>query len=220
MTPEEHDPDLPVPPAPEADPEQTVECLVLRVRAGDRDAAAEFVRRFWPRVRRRVRRRLGSKMRRLYDSDDIMATVCRRFDRLVDRQGVRAGSEVELESLVRRIVGFAVADKSREFDRLTRVERRDSQYRRMFWSSRHPDPAEMRLRIERLCAVLEDEDDQLTLRMRLRGERFESIAAVLGVDVQTTRQRWRQIKEHLRRAGETVDDGHSPHPNPESPESD
>lgn len=50
--------------------------LLRRVRAGDADAATEFVRRYEPHVRRVVRIRLAdSDLRRLLDSADICQSV-------------------------------------------------------------------------------------------------------------------------------------------------
>ena len=55
--------------------------LLARIRAGDRDAAAAFLDRYGPLVRRRVRGKLGQQMRRVFDSQDLWSTLARRFDR-------------------------------------------------------------------------------------------------------------------------------------------
>jgi RNA polymerase sigma-70 factor (ECF subfamily) len=54
--------------------------LVLRVRAGDQDAAAELVRRYEPAIRRTVRARLRDpRLGRLLDSMDICQSVLASF---------------------------------------------------------------------------------------------------------------------------------------------
>ncbi len=57
--------------------------LLDRVRGGDREASAEFISRYGPRIRRRVRGKLSPAMRRLFDSQEILATVARRLDQMV-----------------------------------------------------------------------------------------------------------------------------------------
>ncbi len=179
-----------------------VEKLLGRVRAGDREAAAEFVRRYWPRVRRRIRRRLGRQMRRLYDSDDIFATVNRRFDRLVEAKGVRAVSQEELASLVQHIINGAVADKARDFARLTRLERADSGYANWLQSNPRTNPAQARGEIERLVELLDDEIDKQILTMRLNGSRFDEISRAMELSPTGVRKRWQHIRERLRLAGD------------------
>ncbi len=175
--------------------------LVGRVRAGDREAAAEFVERYWPRVRRRIRRRLGRQMRRLYDSDDIFSTVNRRFDQMVDAQKVRAVSEQELMSLVQRIVNGAVADKARDFARLTRAERADSEYVLWLQTRRRAAPPPEHGEIQRLAGLLDNARDRQVLEMRLAGSRFKAISRATGLNPRAARKRWQLIREKLRQAG-------------------
>jgi RNA polymerase sigma factor (sigma-70 family) len=54
--------------------------LIQRVRAGDQEAAAEFVRRFEPAIRRAVRVRLvDDRLRRQFDSMDVCQSVLGSF---------------------------------------------------------------------------------------------------------------------------------------------
>ncbi len=54
--------------------------LVRRVRAGDRDAATELVRRYEPLIRREVRLRLEDRrLGRLFDSMDVCQSVLKSF---------------------------------------------------------------------------------------------------------------------------------------------
>lgn len=54
--------------------------LILRVRAGDHDAAAELVRQYEPSIRRAVRFRLAdARLRSQFDSIDICQSVLKSF---------------------------------------------------------------------------------------------------------------------------------------------
>src|SRR5262249_46809356 len=54
--------------------------LIRRIRAGDQEAAAEFVRIYEPAIRRHVRLRLRDpQLRRRFDSDDICQSVLASF---------------------------------------------------------------------------------------------------------------------------------------------
>jgi len=61
--------------------EESFPDLIRRVRAGDSAAAAELVRQYEPEIRRtiRVRLRLDSRMRRLFDSMDVCQSVLASF---------------------------------------------------------------------------------------------------------------------------------------------
>src|SRR5262249_39259404 len=70
--------DSPRGPYPEATVSDTAtfQDLITRVRAGDRDAAAEFVRRYQPLLRRTVHVRLrDQRLRRVVDSMDVCQSV-------------------------------------------------------------------------------------------------------------------------------------------------
>jgi DNA-directed RNA polymerase specialized sigma24 family protein len=60
--------------------EETASSLLSRLRHGDRDAAAELVRRYEPQIRLEVRLRLRDRrLRRLFDSIDICQSVLSSF---------------------------------------------------------------------------------------------------------------------------------------------
>jgi RNA polymerase sigma-70 factor (ECF subfamily) len=62
-------------------PEEEFQELIRRVRAGDGPAAAELVRQYEPEIRRtvRVRLRLDSRHRRMFDSMDVCQSVLASF---------------------------------------------------------------------------------------------------------------------------------------------
>src|SRR5262249_7168701 len=70
-------PGFPEPPMPEP---SAFDLLILRVRAGDHDAAAEVVRQYEPAIRRAVRFRItDAHLRAQLDSIDICQTVLKSF---------------------------------------------------------------------------------------------------------------------------------------------
>jgi len=100
--------------------------MLMRMRAGDREAAAEFVSRFGPRIRRRIHGKLGPAMRRLFDSQEILSTLGRRLDVFVGSGSLRATSIEELWSLVFRIADNSLIEKARVFRSLEAKEGEDS----------------------------------------------------------------------------------------------
>jgi RNA polymerase sigma-70 factor (ECF subfamily) len=60
--------------------EETFCALIRRVRAGDREAAAELVRQYEPEIRRFIRLQLNNtRLRRTFDSADIFQSVFLNF---------------------------------------------------------------------------------------------------------------------------------------------
>src|SRR5689334_16822079 len=84
--------------------------LLTRMRAGDRNAAAQFMDRFGSRIRRRVRGRLRPAMRRLFDSQEIISTLARRLDLFVRGGQLNAETEGQLWTLVFKMAENAVID--------------------------------------------------------------------------------------------------------------
>jgi RNA polymerase sigma-70 factor (ECF subfamily) len=97
--------------------------FILRIRAGDPEAAAELVRRFERLIRREARQRLHDPgLRRLFDSMDICQSVLTSFF-------VRAAAgQYDLEKpddLVRLLVGM-VCNKVKSQVRKHHAQRRDT----------------------------------------------------------------------------------------------
>lgn len=86
--------------------------LMDRVRAGDRNAAAELVERFGPQIRRAIRVRLaGSRLRRVMDSEDLLQSVFRIFWEQHDT--VTADEPGQLASWLLAVAGNRVAAHGR-----------------------------------------------------------------------------------------------------------
>lgn len=172
------------------------------MRAGDRDAAAEFLRRYDSRIRRRIRGKLGPSMRRLFDSHDIVSTLGRRLDLYVQSGRLRAVSGDQLWSLIMTMAEHAVIDKSRIVKRLQSVEAEDAPFAQLFIHRVHeaellgsdgPD-----IEIARLLEALEDPVDREVLTLWLSGSNHVQTAETLGMAPTAIRKRWQSIKAQLR----------------------
>lgn len=177
--------------------------LVDRMRAGDREAAAEFIRRYGPRLRRRIRSRLGPRMRRVFDSQDILSTLSRRLDGFVARGGLRVQSENQLWAFVLRMAENATIDKQRVLRRLQAVEGEDSPVaselaRRIERGGHADDDAGAGIEIERALALLDDPIDKEILSMWVAGHPHTVTAESVGLTAAAVRKRWQMIRARLR----------------------
>jgi DNA-directed RNA polymerase specialized sigma24 family protein len=179
-----------------------IEVLLRRMQAGDRAAAAEFLLRFETRIRRRVRSKLGSDVRRLFDSLDILSTLGRRLDGYVLSGRLRAESEVECLGLLFRIADNALIDKTRLVRRLETLEGEDGEFAQGLAARlRHierQNSAGMHLEIEKCMRALPDAIDRRILSLWLTGEQPKDIAMLIRVPATAVRKRWQHIKETLR----------------------
>jgi len=183
--------------------ESTLEEAVEKIRSGDRAAAADFVRKFEPLLRRRIRSRLGRATRRLFDSQEVFSTVCRRLDEFVLSGHVRAASVPEMIALIQIIAQRSVIDKARVVQRLMRVEGEDGPLAREILQraacGRQADahPQEV---IEHWASHLENPMDRLILFHWMWGESHAATADRLGISHELIRKRWQLIRERLQRA--------------------
>jgi DNA-directed RNA polymerase specialized sigma24 family protein len=173
--------------------------LLERIRLGDRQAAAEFVSRTAPLIRRRFRGKIARSLRTLFDSDDLLATISRRLDDLVRRKELIATSEAQLWALLARIATISVSEHARRDLRGSRGNPGSPSVSELpFASETKPDPALIEPLLERCLAELEAEIDQRTLRMRMEDRTHAQIAASEGVTVETARKRWQRIRNTVR----------------------
>lgn len=174
--------------------------LLARMRGGDREAAAEFIAEYGPRIQRRVRPKLGVGVRRLFDSQDIVSTVARRLDAYIAKGKLRATDEPQLWAFVFRLTSRAVLDKAAVCSRLRRVESEDAVVARS-WSSRlesTPDDEQFDFEIEQAFSALDDETDRQILALWLHDTPSHEMGELLGMPPGTVRWRWSRIRESLR----------------------
>lgn len=180
--------------------------LLERIKAGDRDAAAAFALRYGPLIRRRIGHRLGPRMRRLFDSQDILSTVLRRFDLYVRSGRLMASTEAQLWTLIIRIAEAAVVDKVRLLERLKAAEEADQPWvRAMLEQSAHgADEDDVGITLEQALNALTDETDRKILWLWLAGVDHRLTGEMLELRHDAVRKRWQRIREELRRVFTTT----------------
>lgn len=180
---------------------------VARIREGDREAAAAFVTSNAGLIRRRYRQKLSRHARRLCDSQDLLATILRRFDRLVRDKSITASNMGELWSLIFTIGDNAMIDKARIVQKLQRVEGPDSmiayelrcRLARADRAAAHQGRDQgLETELDELLQSIPDSMNRQILTMWLMGHSHEFIADDLGVSAAMIRQRWHRLREQLR----------------------
>lgn len=171
------------------------------ISRGDRDAVAEFVFRYGLLIRMRVRDQLGVSVRRVLDSEDLLATLARRVDELVERGAVRAASSSQLWALLMGIASQAAL----EYARRVRVDRRRVGFAPGKWGITVPDASREVARQEdavyasRVESTLRlTDEDRAILQMRLRGCSHGEIAAALGTGEEAVRMRWARLRQRMQ----------------------
>lgn len=203
--PEAHPTTINPPPGPAHQPHQgdsiVAGDLLARMRAGDREAVGEFINRYGNRIRRRVRGKLNPAMRRVFDSQEILATVARRLDKLVYERRITADEDAQLWTLVANIARNATIDKVRLFQRLRRVENDDRAFAQSLLhdleTAGRSDSDGCEIHIERLLRAIPDSTDRQILELWLRGIPCVAIAQSLRIPPGTVRRRWGDIKRKL-----------------------
>ncbi len=88
--------------------------LMLRVRAGEPQAAEELVRQYEPQIRRRIRVQMdGTSARRFLDSADIFQSVAAQFFVKVTAGGFRLEHPAQLAALLMTMARNKLVDKLR-----------------------------------------------------------------------------------------------------------
>lgn len=175
--------------------------LLSRIRSGDREAAAEFVTRFEPQLRRRIRERLHRELRPVFDSQDIFSTLCRRFDVYVSKGRVKATSLGEIISLLQIMARSTMIDKARvthSLQSLTDSEEDPAFIAAITRMAEQSNPGDFEATLERCSAALKSDSDRDILQFWLLGLPHNAIAETLGLEHASVRKRWQLIKERLR----------------------
>jgi RNA polymerase sigma factor (sigma-70 family) len=166
------------------------------MRQGDRDALAEFMSRHERLIRARYRRRLGQYMRRVFDSEDLFATVKRRLDRYVASGTLEAEHEQQLWALIGTIADRVVGAQIRRIRRSSDLEANARSTLARPTRPQH-DRVERRELIRRIFGQLTGLDREIVFRT-LRGQTQATIAAELGLSEPAVRQRWYRLRSELR----------------------
>lgn len=188
--------------------------LIRRITLGDRDALGEFVLQYGPLLRRRMGGKLGPRMRRVFDSADILSTVLRRIVHYASAHEIHARSESELWALIMKVADAAVLQKVRLIGRLKRVEADDAPFAELMDSALGRDSAVDEdsddAVIDTAFAAIESPDDQRILWLWLSGMELRTIAELTGRTPECTRKRWELIRKRVRASLDSKDRIHDP----------
>lgn len=173
--------------------------LVSRMKAGDREAVGDFVREYGDLVRRRVRGKLGTAVRRLFDSEDLLSTISRRLDRVVAQGQLGASSVDQFMALVHRITEHAVIDKVRISQRCKRAEEPDSPVAQLLSERLTAESTDFEIELERVFALAGDDLNQRILYFWINEVPSSEVGRLLNVPEGTVRWRWSNIRDALKR---------------------
>lgn len=178
--------------------------LLKAMGNGERQAAAEFVTRYGPRIRRRIRGKMRASMRRLFDSQDILSTLSRRLDAYVHGGRFEARSEDELWGLVFKIAERSVAEKARIWKALSESDGHQDRLARQCGGAGEPvgqsqsaDPWENE-ELEELLECIPQQVDRQIARLWARDLSSEVIASELQLSVESVRVRWTRTRARLK----------------------
>jgi RNA polymerase sigma factor (sigma-70 family) len=175
--------------------------LLGRIRAGDREAVAEFIRGHEPLIRRRFRHKLGAALRRVVDSEEMVSTLSRRLDAYMAMGRLSATTQEQLWALVSRIAERSVFDKLRQLQRSPppappSEETVDEQI-----ALDRRDELAMNLHtgksVDEILRLIPEQDREIAAGW-VRGLDFRTIGQQAGMSPEAVRQRWHRIKLELR----------------------
>jgi RNA polymerase sigma factor (sigma-70 family) len=168
--------------------------LTARVRSGEAEAMAEFVRLFAPQIRRAIRiHGTGQRLQRVLDSEDLCQSVLRRFLGRLDDTGLPMDDPGKLLAYLLQMA----RNRQREALRRERADKRGGGRLReagseVFAQKIDPAPAvglelEQRELLEAVLARL-GEQEQRIARLRADGVAWEDIARQLGGNAEALRK--------------------------------
>lgn len=183
----------------------STDLLLARIAEGDHDAAAEFVRSHEALIRRRMRHKLGSALRRTVDSEDLVSTLSRRLYVYMSSTRIEARSTEQLLALLMTIAQRSVNDKLRVLRRAERESEPDVRLAALLRQG-GPDagPGPNSPGVDELLDRLESDTDREITRLWLRGMDHAEIGVALGISHTSVRKRWERIRAKLRRTFEAA----------------
>lgn len=197
--------------AGDEDVEASIDRVVADLSAGDNDSFGDLFDRYAGRLAGLVRKRLGWKLARKIDPDDVVQSVFKSFVGLQRRQDVVCENAQALWGLLalmakrkcgHKIAHFTAAcrDVRAEESVLSAAPAGDADVRRFVEAiSREPDPQEAAAVFETIRRLLEglDDRDRTIVRRSLEGLSVEEIS-------QEVQRSERTVQRVLKRLGETL----------------
>ncbi|MEM9083723.1 MAG: hypothetical protein AAGB34_09015 [Planctomycetota bacterium] len=169
--------------------------LLLLIRNGDRDAAAEFILRHRLYLIRRIRGMLSQSARSLSETEDVFSSVARRLDRAVMNESINAENVDQLLAYLFRTSDNTCHTLWRKGRRGTRASAKVHQSE--FEGIETEDQSELIETIEKHSKA-GDYIDESMLQLRARGYTFTRIANALSLSPDLIRQRWHRMRKRIR----------------------
>jgi DNA-directed RNA polymerase specialized sigma24 family protein len=164
----------------------------------NREAVARYLLAHKDRIRAVARRKLTSKTRAVFDSEEVLSSVLRRVDGLVLEGKLCPRSEAELWGFVDAITRNNAVSRTRLIER-ARVMLTDEEpyaYELLKRLNAYTTDDEATLLIYRMMSCLQNEDRHI-LSLHLRGASHKAIADLLKTSEAACRQRWMRIRHEL-----------------------
>jgi RNA polymerase sigma factor (sigma-70 family) len=182
--------------------------LLARARRGDREAQAELVRQYEPKVRLVARVLLGPALRPYLDSLDLVQSVHRGLLLGLRQKKFHLAGPENLIALALTLVRRRVARHWRHLQRQRRLADGTSASGELAaaltsLSGSGDDPAsaaQFRDQVEHLCSGLKPAERRL-LELRLQGYTAAEVARELGLSAVALRVRLTRLRQRLRAAG-------------------
>jgi DNA-directed RNA polymerase specialized sigma24 family protein len=164
-------------------------------RIPNREEIAQYLLENRDRVRAFARRKLTSKARSVFDSEDVFSSVLRRVDALASAGSLRLHSESDLWALVAAITHNSAVNRTRLVDRASVTEDVYQALKKRLKGCSPDDQAAVL--VLRMMFYLKSEEDRRVLSLLHRGAGHRAIGSVLGISEDASRQRWARIRRML-----------------------
>lgn len=167
-----------------------------------REDVARFVLRHESTIRQIARRKLTQATKAVFDSEDVMASVLRRMDKLAHDGALRPRSEGELWALIRTIASNTAVSRTRMMERARILLTEDGSYAYDFVQRLNACSTddEAHLLVLRMAGSFSSERSRHIFLMRVRGASHAAIAALLNITDGSCRQQWLQMCKELKAA--------------------
>ncbi len=150
------------------------------------------------RLQAAVRRRMDAGVREFFDSTDVLSTVMRLIDRYVAEGKADVATEGQLWALVNAVTSHQVMQKARAAQRLRRAVRGDMA--QVGGEEPCVQTTSDEGLFDRAMDYLTDPHDRSVLLLRIGLDLDNACAAmVLGIGERPARDRWKRVRQSLRR---------------------
>ena len=173
-----------------------IQSLMDRMAQGDRVAVAEFVRQVEPVILRRIRQKMGSKMRRVFDSEEALSSTRRRLDQMAARGKLRITGQEELRALILILAEHVVADLGAKATYILKGESSDIARQRSGMRADRDNLADRERSSDLLREAKPNEVD--LAQCKARGIRLDVAAWLLGQSHDAAKQTWSRFSRRAR----------------------